>query len=89
MIVSALAHTVNANSSYTPWEVGYRRNTTNEEYRQIYIDIYENGFYKETIKAEKIVTVPLNNSYYHFDIYYKYENGFIDGVKESLDFTYN
>lgn len=36
-------NTVNANSSYTPWEVGYRRNTTNEEYRQIYIDIYENG----------------------------------------------
>ena len=51
----------------------------------IYIDIYENGFYKETIKAEKIVTIPLNNSYYHFDIYYKYTNGFLDGVKTALD----
>ena len=39
-------NTVNENSSYTPWEVGYRRNTTNEEYRQIYIDIYENGLEK-------------------------------------------
>ena len=36
-------NTVNENSSYTPWEVGYQRNTTNEEYRQIYKDIYENG----------------------------------------------
>ena len=39
-------NTVNENSSYTPWEVGYQRNTTNEEYRQIYIDIYENGLEK-------------------------------------------
>lgn len=39
-------NTVNENSSYTPWEVGYRRNTTNEEYRRIYIDIYENGLEK-------------------------------------------
>ena len=36
-------NTVNENSNYTPWEVGYRRNTTNEEYRQIYKNIYENG----------------------------------------------
>lgn len=34
---------VNENSSYTPWEIGYERNTTNEKYRQIYKDIYENG----------------------------------------------
>ena len=42
-------NTVNENSSYTPWEVGYQRNTTNEEYRQIYIDIYENGLEKASI----------------------------------------
>ena len=54
--------------------------------KNIYIDIYENGFYKETIKCEKIVTIPLNNSYYQFDIYYKYTNGFLDGKKTTLDF---
>ena len=27
--------------------------------KNIYIDIYENGFYKETIKCEKIVTIPV------------------------------
>ena len=54
--------------------------------KNIYIDVYENGFYKETIKCEKIVTIPLNNSYYQFDIYYKYTNGFLDGKKTSLDF---
>lgn len=54
--------------------------------KNIYIDVYENGFYKETIKCEKIVTIPLNNSYYQFDIYYKYTNGFLDGQKTTLDF---
>ena len=39
-------NTVNENSSYTPWEVGYQRNTTNEEYRGIYKNIYENGLEK-------------------------------------------
>ena len=42
-------NTVNESSSYTPWEVGYQRNTTNEEYRQIYIDIYEHGLEKASI----------------------------------------
>lgn len=42
-------NTVNENSIYTPWEVGYQRNTTNEEYRRIYIDIYENGLEKASI----------------------------------------
>lgn len=57
--------------------------------KNIYLDIYIDGMYQQTIKCEQIKTIPLQNSYYHFDIYYKYENGFIDGVKESLDFTYN
>lgn len=34
---------VNANSEYEPWPVGYERKTTNEEYRTIYRDLYENG----------------------------------------------
>ncbi len=36
-------------SGYTPWEVGYERSTTNEEYRSIYKDIYENGLQRGTI----------------------------------------
>ena len=42
-------NSVNANSGYTPWELGHFRETTNEEYRQIYIDIYENGSQRGTI----------------------------------------
>jgi sigma-B regulation protein RsbU (phosphoserine phosphatase) len=29
------------NSSYTPWELGYKRDTTNDEYRERYRSIYE------------------------------------------------
>ncbi len=54
----------------------------------IYLDVYENGFFKETIECEKITTYPLKNGYYHFEIYYKYRNGFLDGTKVALDFTY-
>lgn len=36
-------------SGYTPWEVGFRRDTTNEEYRSIYRDIYENGLERGTV----------------------------------------
>ena len=36
-------NSVDKNSSYTRWEIGYQRDTTNEEYAQIYRDIYENG----------------------------------------------
>ncbi len=36
-------------SGYTPWEVGFQRSTTNEEYRSIYINIYENGLQRGTI----------------------------------------
>lgn len=34
---------VNANSEYELWPVGYERETTNEEYRTLYRDLYENG----------------------------------------------
>ena len=42
-------NTVNADSGYTPWAVGYTRETTNEEYRKIYRDIYENGLKRGTV----------------------------------------
>ena len=58
--------------------------------KQILIDIYEDFIYKETIKCEQITSIPLNrNSHYKFDIYYKYENGTLDGKKEVLEFIYN
>lgn len=37
------------NTKYTPWALGYKQNTTNEEYRQKYIQIYENGSSYETV----------------------------------------
>ncbi|MDO4731923.1 MAG: PP2C family protein-serine/threonine phosphatase [Bacillota bacterium] len=42
-------NTVNDASGYSPWEVGYLRDTTNEEYRQIYQNIYENGLEQGTV----------------------------------------
>ena len=37
------------NSSYTEWEIGHKRNTTNDEYRKKYRAIYEQGSAYETI----------------------------------------
>lgn len=42
-------NTVHADSGYTPWAVGYKRETTNDEYRKIYRDIYEYGTEQGTI----------------------------------------
>lgn len=42
-------NTVNDKSGYSPWDVGYFRETTNEEYRQIYQDMYENGLQRGTV----------------------------------------
>lgn len=36
-------------SHYTPWELGYQRDTTNEEYRQKYKKLYEQGSPYETV----------------------------------------
>lgn len=58
--------------------------------KNIYIDIYIDFTYKETIKAEKIMTIPIKrNDHYTFDIYYKYENGLLDGNKSSLNLIYS
>ncbi|MCR5790152.1 MAG: SpoIIE family protein phosphatase [Lachnospiraceae bacterium] len=40
----------NVNSAYDPWPVGYQRETTNDEYRAIYRDIYENGLKRGTVE---------------------------------------
>jgi sigma-B regulation protein RsbU (phosphoserine phosphatase) len=40
---TSVFNTVSKGSGYTPWHIGYERDTTNEEYRKIYRDIYENG----------------------------------------------
>ena len=37
------------NTDYTPWELGFQRETTNDEYRVIYHAIYEEGSLYETI----------------------------------------
>ncbi|MBO4412096.1 MAG: SpoIIE family protein phosphatase [Lachnospiraceae bacterium] len=37
------------NSSYTPWELGYKRNTTNDEYRAKYKAIYNKEAMYETV----------------------------------------
>ena len=42
-------NTVNEHSDYDPWPIGYRRETTNEEYETIYRQIYENGMKRGTI----------------------------------------
>ena len=41
------------NSEYTPWELGFKRNTTNDEYRQKYRAIYEEGSAYETVYRVK------------------------------------
>lgn len=45
----SIFNTVNETSGFTPWDVGFKRATTNEQYRQIYMDIYENGLQRGTI----------------------------------------
>ena len=37
------------NTEYTPWELGYKRDTTNDEYRQKYKKLYEEGSLYEVI----------------------------------------
>ena len=42
------------NTSYTPWELGHKRDTTNDEYRQKYKAIYEEGSPYETLYRIKV-----------------------------------
>ena len=46
-------NSVNDNSGYTPWEVGLIRDTTNDEYKRIYKEMYEDGLKRGTVIREK------------------------------------
>ncbi len=46
---TTVVNIVNKKSDYDPWPIGYRRETTNERYREIYRDIYENGLSRGSI----------------------------------------
>ena len=49
----SIFNTVNDGSGYSPWAVGYERATTNDTYRKIYRDIYENGLERGTVVRTK------------------------------------
>ena len=54
----------------------------------IIVDIYENNNLINSLilnEKEKIITIPLKNSYYSFKIYYKYTNGLLNGNAKSID----
>lgn len=62
---------VNESSQYDPWKIGFVRETTNDEYRKIYKNIYENGLQRGTVlrttnlngKSPHITSlVPITNS---------------------------
>jgi sigma-B regulation protein RsbU (phosphoserine phosphatase) len=64
-------NTVNDSSGYSPWSVGYLRNTTNDEYRKVYRDIYENRLERGTVvrtdglggrEAHVTSLIPIKNS---------------------------
>lgn len=45
-------------TNYTPWEPGHRRETTNEEYREKFRAIYEQGHAYETVYRIRNVSLP-------------------------------
>ena len=67
-----LFSTVNHNSDYTPYEIGFLRDTTNEEYRQKYRALYEGETDREVLVLESsrysrdefhiTAMIPLKNS---------------------------
>ena len=55
--------------------------------KYIYVDVYKGGFYEQTIQLDKITSINLQtNNLYQFDIYYKYQNGLLNGKKERIEF---
>ena len=49
----SIYNSVNEDSDYTRWDIGYQRDTTNEEYVQVYKDIYENNLQRGTVMRTK------------------------------------
>ena len=56
---TSIFNLVNKKSKYSPWEIGSKHQTTNEEYENNYRQIYENGQERATI----IVSKTFNNGY--------------------------
>ena len=53
----------------------------------VFVDMFLNETYISSFSTDKkIITIPLENGYYRFDIYYKYNLGLLDGVKDSIYF---
>lgn len=46
---TSVFNSVGADTPYTPWEIGYQQDTTNDEYARIYKDMYENGLTHGTV----------------------------------------
>lgn len=46
---TSVFNSVGADTPYTPWEIGYQQDTTNDEYARIYKDMYENGLTRGTV----------------------------------------
>lgn len=68
---TSIFNSVGEDTGYTPWEIGYQQDTTNEEYAQIYHDIYSGSLAYGTVYRTKnlngapphITTLaPINNS---------------------------
>lgn len=56
---TSIFNSVGENTPYTPWEIGYTQNTTNDEYAKIYKDIYENGLECGTVfRTRKLKGAP-------------------------------
>ena len=47
--IRTVVSVANAKSGYDPWEIGYIHQTTNEEYLNVYRDIYENGLKRGSV----------------------------------------
>lgn len=46
---TSIFNSVGADTPYTPWEIGYQQDTTNDEYAGIYKDMYENSLQRGTV----------------------------------------
>lgn len=50
---TSVFNSVGKDTGYTPWEIGYQQDTTNDEYAQIYKNIYENDLAYGTVYRTK------------------------------------
>ena len=50
---TSIFNSVNANTGYDRWHIGYVRETSTEEYKKIYRDMYENGLQRGTVIRDR------------------------------------